>query len=139
MSTTMHIEGACHCGHVAFEADIDPAGVRICHCADCQTLCGSAFRVTVAAREGTFQLLRGEPRTYIKTAESGSRRAHGFCGDCGTPIYSTTVTADGPKVYGLRVGAIRQRAQLRPSIQIWARSAAPWLADLGSIPRLAKQ
>ena len=45
----MHIDGGCHCGFIKYEAEIDPNAVRICHCTDCQTLTGSAYRVTVAA------------------------------------------------------------------------------------------
>jgi len=46
----MHIEGGCHCGQLKYEAEINPDDVRICHCTDCQTLTGSVYRVTVAAR-----------------------------------------------------------------------------------------
>ena len=55
----MRIDGACHCGAITYEAEIDPAGVRLCHCTDCQTLSGSAFRVTVSATNGSFTLLSG--------------------------------------------------------------------------------
>ena len=41
----MKIDGGCHCGHLAFEAEVDPERVSICHCADCQMLGGSAFRI----------------------------------------------------------------------------------------------
>jgi hypothetical protein len=112
----MKIDGACHCGAIAYAAEIDPAGVRLCHCTDCQTLSGSAFRVTVSAVDGSFALLSGQPKIYIKMAESGARRAHAFCGDCGTPIYATSA-GEGPKKYGLRVGTIRQRAELCPARQ----------------------
>ena len=134
----MKIDGACHCGAITYEAEIDPGGVRLCHCTDCQTLSGSAFRVTVSAAEGSFALLSGHPVVYIKTAESGAKRVHGFCGDCGTPIYATAA-GDGPKQHGLRVGTIRQRAQLRPATQYWCRSAVGWLADLESMPKIEAQ
>ena len=42
----MKVDGACHCGRITFEAEIDPERVRICHCSDCQVLSGSAFRIT---------------------------------------------------------------------------------------------
>jgi len=41
----MKIDGGCLCGHITYEAEIDPAQVSICHCTDCQTLSGSAFRI----------------------------------------------------------------------------------------------
>jgi hypothetical protein len=134
----MKIDGACHCGAIAYAAEIDPAGVRLCHCTDCQTLSGSAFRVTVSAADGSFTLLSGRPTIYIKTAESGAKRAHAFCGLCGTPIYATSA-GDGPKKYGLRVGTIRQRAELRPARQYWCRSALDWVMDLPSIQRIERQ
>ena len=57
----------------------------------------------IASLPGTFVLKRGTPKIYIKTAESGTKRAHGFCPECGTPLYSTSPEAN-PQSYGLRVG-----------------------------------
>src|ERR1700744_2149354 len=101
----MKIDGACHCGAVAWEADIDPAKASICHCSDCQTLSGAPFRASVPAREEDFRILKGTPKTYVKMAESGNRRAQGFCADCGSPIYSTTV--GNSKIYNLRLGGVK--------------------------------
>ena len=134
----MKIEGSCHCGAITYRAEIDPADVRLCHCTDCQTLSGSAFRVVVPAGDASFHLLSGQPRLYVKTAESGAKRVQAFCPDCGTQIYATSAGA-GPKTYGLRVGTIRQRAQLRPGRQYWCRSALPWLSELQSIPKVETQ
>lgn len=134
----MKIDGACHCGAITFAAEIDPAGVRLCHCTDCQILSGSAFRVVVSASEGSFTLLSGQPKIYVKTAERGAKRAQAFCPDCGTAIYATSV-GDGPKSYGLRVGAIRQRAQLLPARQYWCRSALSWAMDLQAVPQFDEQ
>lgn len=135
----MKIDGECHCGHVTFEAEVDPEKVAICHCMDCQALAGSAFRMGVPAEDGTFRLLSGEPKIYVRsTAENGTRRAHGFCPECGSGIY-TTGTDEGPKSYRLRFGAIRQRKQLPPKLQIWTRSAHDWVNDIGKIRLLEKQ
>jgi hypothetical protein len=128
----MHIDGGCHCGLIRYEAEIDPEKVSICHCTDCQTLTGSAYRVTVPAQPGTFKLLGGEPKIYIKTAESGNKRAHGFCPECGTPIYATT--PEEPRQYGIRVGTVRQRADLKPRRQGWFRSARDWALNIESLP-----
>ena len=134
----MRIDGHCHCGYITYEADIDPAKTLICHCTDCQTLSGSAFRVHVPTRKDAFRLLSGELKIYVKTSESGNKRAQSFCPECGTPIHATAPGA-GPKVYSLRVGSIRQRDQLVPNVQIWSRSAQPWMAHPESIPRIEKQ
>ena len=134
----MKIQGGCHCGHVTYEAEIDPEKVSICHCTDCQTGSGSGYRTNVQTLKNTFKLLTGQPKVYIKkTAESGNPRAQGFCPECGTPLYSTTVT--NQEVHGLRVGSIKQRAQLRPRTQGWFRSALPWTQDISALPRFDKQ
>ena len=133
----MKIDGGCHCGHIRFEAEVDPETSGICHCTDCQTLSGSAYRPNVRTTKGGFRLLAGQPKIYIKTAESGTKRAHAFCPECGTSIYSTSVT--NPEIYGLRLGTISQRAQLAPRFMGWCRSAQPWAMDLGALPRFEKQ
>ena len=133
----MKIEGACHCGAITYEAVVDPAKVTVCHCTDCQTLSGSAFRTVVPAPKEAFTLRTGQPKIYVKTAESGAKRAQAFCPDCGTPIYSAAV-GDAP-VFFIRVGTARQRAQLPPKSQIWCRSALDWVMDLGAVARSARQ
>ncbi len=68
----------------------------------------------------------------MKTAESGTPRALAFCPECGTSIYGCSVI--DPEVYSLRLGTARQRADLVPALQMWTRSAMPWLAALADIP-----
>jgi len=128
----MNVEGRCHCGAIRYEAEVDPRTATICHCTDCQMLTGSAFRANVQAPSATFVLRAGTPKTYIKTAESGTKRVHAFCGDCGTPVYSCAI-AD-PPTYSLRLGCITPRAGLVPKRRIWTRSAMPWSLDLSPIP-----
>ena len=74
----MKIDGRCHCGEITFEAEVDPNALYICHCTDCQTLSGSAFRANILAPAEHFLLLSGTPKTYIKTAESGNKRPSRF-------------------------------------------------------------
>ena len=133
----MHVEGGCHCGHITYEAEVDPDSVNICHCTDCQRMTGTAYRVTVRSRKGGFKLLSGQPTIYIKTAESGNQRAQAFCPKCGTPLYATTV--GNPEVYGIRVGTTRQRELLRPKRQGWCRSALDWVMDIDALPKNPKQ
>jgi len=84
-------------------------------------------------------LYSGAPKIYIKTAESGTKRAHAFCPECGTPIYAAA-PGPNPSTYGLRVGVIDQRAQLaQPARQVWCRSALSWSTDLTQIERIERQ
>lgn len=133
----MNVEGSCHCGAITYEAVVDPAKVGVCHCTDCQALSGSAYRVTVQVPRSTFSLRSGAPRIYVKTAESGAKRNQAFCADCGSPVYACAV--DDPQTYSLRVGCLKQRAELPPQRQIWSTSALGWTENLGSIRKLNRQ
>ena len=128
----MKVEGVCHCGRIAYEAEVDPAQTGMCHCIDCQIFSGSPFRASVPASAGDFHLLRGTPKIYVKIADSGAKRAQAFCGDCGSPIYATD--PENPVKYNLRVGAIKQRAQIAPQRQIWCDSALAWAQNVSEIP-----
>jgi hypothetical protein len=130
----MQIDGQCHCGRIAYEAEIDPVRVSVCHCTDCQALTGSPFRVTVLCDGGLVRLTRGTPKIYAKTGDNGGRRFQHFCPDCGSPLF--TSGEGGPPDFGIRWGSIRQRSDLKPKRQIWCRSAAPWIHALAELPGL---
>jgi hypothetical protein len=106
----MKVQGRCHCGGVSYEAEVDPEKVSICHCTDCQMLTGAALSsIRACSRSGV-----PSPR---RTAED----------------------QDPPPSYTLRVGCLRQRAELPPRRQIWCRSSVPWSADLREISKLDRQ
>jgi hypothetical protein len=135
----MKVTGGCHCGHITYEAEVDPTTIRVCHCTDCQRLTGTAFRASIPCLRGSFKPTRGVPKVYIKTAESGTKRAHGFCPECGTPVYATS-TEPNPSAYGLRVGGIDQRAQFAaPARQVWCRSTLLWSMDLRAVAKSDRQ
>jgi hypothetical protein len=130
----MKIDGRCHCGDVTFEAEADPETTTICNCTDCQIMSGAPLRAVINTRPGTFVVLSGKPKEYEKIADSGNVRVQGFCPRCGTALYATSVGGE-PKVYNLRLGALRQRNELVPRRQILARSQQAWVYDLNSIPK----
>ena len=135
----MKIDGACSCGSIRIEGEADPETVSVCHCTDCQTASGSAFRVAVPVKGDAFKV-SGQPTIYIKTtAESGNPRAQAFCPKCGASLYSTTPGEGQQAMYIVRVGMLRQRDQLMPKRQIWWRSARDWITGLEDIHKLEKQ
>lgn len=112
----MNINGACHCGSITYHAEVDPEAVEVCHCTDCQTLSGSAFRVAVPAVEGSFELLTGTPRP---SGQARGRRllGHGRRGseDLSAPRRNPRVEPEGAPARGAaarrcNTGAGRRRA-----------------------------
>lgn len=126
----MKVEGQCHCGAISFEAEVQPGTTTVCHCLDCQTQSGSAFRANISAPAASFRLVQGSPRTYIKTAASGARRVLAFCENCGSPLYACAV--ENPQSYSLRTGVLKQRHALgTPQREIWAQRRQAWLVLAG--------
>jgi len=125
----MKVQGRCHCGEITYEADVEPGTVNVCHCRDCQMLTGSAFRANIAAPAERFRVLTGKPREYIKVADSGARRVHAFCANCGSPVYSCAPHIR--KTYSLRLGALSERDALgRPAREIWTKRRLSWMPKL---------
>jgi hypothetical protein len=131
----MNVDGKCFCGHIKYDAEVDPKTVLICHCSDCQNHSGTAYGVVVGVINGQFHLRSGDLKFYEKIADSGNVRALAFCRECGTRIYART-PEDSSKFFGLRVGTVRQRNQLKPRAQVWCQSAQEWVGDLASIPQI---
>jgi hypothetical protein len=138
MEASMKVHGRCHCGQITYEADLDPNMVGVCNCTDCQMLTGTAFRVSARVAGDKFRLLTGNPKSYVKVAESGNRRVHSFCPDCGTPVFARPFE-DPPATYSLRIGCLDERANLPPKMQIWCASALPWATTIADLPGRDRQ
>ena len=109
----MKVSGRCYCGQISFEAEIEPDKVRVCHCTDCQTLSGSAFRANVPVVEGTFVLQKGEPKN------SSSQR----------------IAATGLSTRSARIAAPRSIRPFRASHPAIRCELAPWIAAPNLFPR----
>lgn len=126
----MKVEGQCLCGAIEFEAEVQPGSMTICHCLDCQTHSGSAFRANISAPAASFRLTKGMPRTFVKTTASGNKRNLAFCENCGSPLYACAV--ENPQAYSLRTGVLQQREALEsPQREIWTKRRRAWVALAG--------
>lgn len=134
----MYVHGSCHCGTLLFSAEVDEHTAGICHCEDCLTMSGSAFRWSVSSLPNQFAFKQGEPSIYVKVGDSGNQRAQAFCPTCGTHIYSAPIGTP-ETVYRIRVGTLREKRLLQPKKQIWCGSAQPWLSELNALPENQKQ
>jgi len=142
----MRIDGACHCGAIAYEAEVDPGAVYFCHCTDCQAISGGSGRWAVTLPAESFRLLSGTPAEYLKTGDSGMTSHQLFCGTCAAPLYAYSTPPnmpedgpqdghqdgpqDGPSAapaeIKLRLGTARQRNQLPPRMEFFPASAQAW-------------
>ena len=60
----MKIDGSCACGAIRIEGEADPERTQMCHCTDCQSGTGTAFRVSIPV-PGTAFKMTGTPTFVI--------------------------------------------------------------------------
>jgi len=122
----MRIDGGCHCGHVRYEAEIDPADVVICHCTDCQRLTGGPFGINIITEAANVEKLSGELRIDNAPTPSGRGQTIHRCASCGTRMWSNYGTPD--VIRFVAAGTLDDPAAITPDIHIFTRSKLPWIA-----------
>lgn len=128
----MAVTGGCLCGAVRYEAEGEPLVSLACHCRDCLKSTGGAPTYAAVFRRGTVRVTAGEPRTYWKAGDSGKRVGRSFCPACGAPVFSEGEA--NPGVLIVKAGSLDDPSRFRPRMNIWTRSAAPWIHLDPSLP-----
>jgi len=100
MSAEQHT-GACHCGAVAFEANVDISAPVTCNCSRCQRL-GAVLAFTT--REN-FTLLQGEEALQEYTFNRHVIR-HQFCRTCGIQTFSYATMPDGTAMVAINCNCL---------------------------------
>ncbi len=126
------VTGGCLCGAIRYECSHELSNVIVCHCSDCRRASGTAASHNAAVPAAAIRFTRGEPRIFSKTADSGRVLRRYFCGDCGSPLFSRRDST--PEVMVLRVGSLDEPQSLRIAMNIWTRSAQPWVFIDESLP-----
>ncbi|MCU0969754.1 MAG: GFA family protein [Rubrivivax sp.] len=127
------ISGGCLCGRIRYESAAAPVMVALCHCTHCQKQSGGAFSVNVAMPKGSLAFTGGPTAVYEDTGTSGLPVHRHFCAACGSPIYSDVEAS--PQLDWLKAGTLDDTSWVRPSVNIWCRSAQPWVAFPEGTPR----
>jgi len=116
--------GGCLCGAVRYESSGDPGFALLCHCRDCQRQSGSAYAAGLRVPAAGFRVTKGEPKNYVKAADSGNEITRAFCPDCGSMLF-LRVSAK-PDLVAIRVGTLDDPSGFQPAADIFVKSAQPW-------------
>ena len=125
--------GGCLCGAIRYEAEGAPVFSLQCHCRDCQRQSGAAYVPAMRVPDAGFRIVRGTPKRYVTTADSGNEISRVFCPDCGTPLYVQVSTR--PDLVGLRVCTLDDPSGFRAEADIFVKSAQPWDYMNPAIPK----
>ena len=128
------ITGGCLCGGVRFGYSGPLAGdlgqVTVCHCAQCRKASGYAAGVVPALAAG---LTVTEGRELIREYESSPGKMRGFCGTCGSPLYSRRTGQ--PDALRLRLGTLDNPPDgLKVQAHIYTADLPAW-AEPDDAPR----
>ena len=117
--------GGCLCGAIRFEASAPIGNINQCHCLNCQKASGAGASANVLMDTAALRFIKGEPKIFVDTADSGTKLNRGFCGDCGSPLFSQRQNMMGKLV--LKVGALDDSSGSGIVMNIWTSSARPWV------------
>lgn len=120
----MTITGRCLCGRVAYEYEGVVGPANYSHCEDCRRCTGSAYNIGVRLALADLRISSGEPKSFTKRGDSGRELTRHFCGDCGSPLY-TSAPLHPEHVY-VRAGSLDDPSVVEPMHQSWVGSAVAW-------------
>jgi hypothetical protein len=130
------LDGRCLCGAVQYSCDAEPVFTAVCHCRDCQRQTGTAFSVIVGAPADQFNLSGSLSAHPTVGEDHGKETRRRFCPNCGSPVISES---DGfPGVVIIKAGTLDDPSWLEPQIEVWGRSAQPWIPEPEGRPRLER-
>jgi hypothetical protein len=118
------VKGSCLCGSITFESETEAVLTGICHCRHCQKQGGGAFSINLAVPRAGLRIEGRTLKTFHDLAENGQPVQRLFCGNCGSPIVSY---GEGlPGVAFIKAGTLEDTSWLKPTMEIWCKTAQPW-------------
>jgi hypothetical protein len=131
---TAGFTGGCLCGAVRFKSMVDPQIVGHCHCVDCRKSSGTGHCTHLVVPEAAFTVT-GSVTFYERRADSGNVVSRGFCGTCGSPIYSkNSAMAD---VVFPRASVLDDPEIAKPQMIVYASRAPSWDHMAAALPMFA--
>jgi hypothetical protein len=134
----MAITGQCLCGNVKYQFENPPAMTGVCHCKNCQRQAGSAFSTLAVVPKTEFTFTSGDPKLYEDgDTRSGNTVKRYFCGDCGSPLYSTL--PDQPDNVYLKTGTMDDTSAFQPKFHVWCETKQDWVDLDDAVPQMQTQ
>jgi hypothetical protein len=78
----------------------------------------------------------GSPKAYAVRASSGKMTTRGFCGDCGTPLFTRSEATS--QFTSIRFTSLDDASGFAPMLDIWTSRAQPWLCLDEKLPHFAE-
>jgi hypothetical protein len=93
-----NLTGSCHCGAIAYTAEVDPTTAITCNCSICSRL-GAVWAFTPATK---FKLTKGEGKLGDYQFNK-HRLHHRYCPSCGIESFAQGKGKDGSEQVGINL------------------------------------
>jgi hypothetical protein len=117
--------GGCQCGQIRYEIRAQALTLYVCHCKECQKQSSSAFGMSLTVPRDAVVIIHGQPKAWIRKADSGREVKNLFCGDCGTRLFHERTYS--PNTINVKAGTLDDTSWLHPVGNLWTRNAQPWV------------
>jgi hypothetical protein len=120
------LDGHCLCGNVSYHCDGESMVTLLCHCTDCQRQTGTAFSIVVGVERDALQIEGDSIGSFTTVGEDTKEEVERqFCSACGSPIVS--LPAATPDLAFIKAGTLDDTSWLEPEMELWCRSAHPYV------------
>jgi len=120
-------EGQCHCGAVAWTAEIPEERHVLCHCDACKIMGGGEFTLNQIIPASNFQLTKGDLKVYTYKGDSGNTVDCFMCANCGSSPYHHQHVL-GADTIVIRTGLLKgTKSWPKPAAEIYDKDRAAWL------------
>jgi hypothetical protein len=119
------LTGGCQCKALRYAIDAAPLSLYACHCTDCQKQSASAFALSMLVPRNAVRITEGEPREWMRRADSGRTMSCMFCPQCGTRVFH--LPHGDPEITVIKPGTLDDTSWFNPIGHIWTRSAQRWV------------
>ncbi|MYA07315.1 MAG: GFA family protein [Holophagales bacterium] len=122
--------GSCLCGVVTYEFDGPPDRMVNCHCSRCRRQTSAAYGTFVFVAEDAFSWLTGSESVVGYKMPEADVKGTAFCRHCG----SLVPRLRDPGGMQIPAGSLDGDPEVKPAVNIFVGSRAPWSALDESIP-----
>ena len=129
------IRGSCLCGSVRYEVRGSIGRVNHCHCTMCRKAHGAAFATYGRVNSDDFVLESGE--NDIGRYQSSPDVTRTFCIKCGSTLQF--IVTERSQISWLALGTLDDDPGVRPSVNIFVGSKAPWFDITDDLPQFEEE